>query len=172
LGGLLRGRFLVALLLERRSDHFLLAARDLARVVALAATAAATTTAAAGLLRLREFALERIDLDEDHVRLRLGARVLSAGVDAHEVARHQLEILQREHLGTRRLLVARLLEKTNGVLGTSVDGVVEVQILEPELVLRLDGERHFFDRARAVIAARSRDADFGWTGLARFDEVV
>ena len=92
---------------------FLLAARDLARVVALAAAPAATTPAAAGLLRLREFALERIDLDEHHVRVRFGARVLRGGVDAHQIARHQLEILQREHARTRRLLFARLLEQTN-----------------------------------------------------------
>ena len=108
-------------------------------IVALAAAPAATT-AAAGLLRLREFALERIDLDEHHVRVRLGARVLRGGVDAHQIARHQLEILQREHARTRRLLVARLLEQTNGLLGPAVDRIVQVQILETEIVLRLDGD--------------------------------
>ena len=69
LGGLLLGRLLVALLLEGRGNDFLFAPGDLAGIAALAA-AAASATAAAGLLGLGELPLERIDLDEHHVRVR------------------------------------------------------------------------------------------------------
>ena len=72
-------------------DDFLFALGD---VVLIAHAAAPATTSAARLLRLREFALERIGLDEEHVGARFGVRVLGRGVDADDVAGHHLEIFQ------------------------------------------------------------------------------
>ena len=170
-GGLLRRRGLVAQLLERRRDDFLLAPGNLIGLDALAAASAATTTAAA-LLRLRELALERIHLDEEHVGLRFGVRVLRGGVDADEIPGHELEVLERQERRAVSLLLAGLLQQPHGLFGTAVDGVVKVDVVEAELVSRSHRDRDFFNRAGAVVAPRTRDGHVGRIGLARLDEEV
>ena len=84
-------------------DDFLLALRDLVLILVVAA---ATAAIAAGLLRLRVVALERLRFDEVDIGARRGARVLGHGVQAHHVARLDLEILQRDGAGTGRSLGA------------------------------------------------------------------
>src|SRR5690606_28210291 len=74
--------FALAHLLPRRDDNLVLPARDL---VSLAA--AATATAAAGLARLREAPLERLDLDEIQVALRRPAAVFRNDVVRDQIAR-------------------------------------------------------------------------------------
>ena len=93
-GGLLLGRVLVALLFEGGGDDFLLPLRDLRGLIASAP--ASTAASAARLLRLRKLALKRVGLDEHHVGVGFGVGVLGGGVDAHQIARNQLEILQRK----------------------------------------------------------------------------
>src|ERR1019366_4329912 len=68
---LLGSRTLRIDLLPGCRDQLPLAPRNVGLVVLLAAAAPAATTAAA-LLRLRELALKRVDLDEADVGLRLG----------------------------------------------------------------------------------------------------
>ncbi len=89
LGGLLLGGILVRLLLERGGDDFLLSPRDLGGIVTSPAPAAATR-----LLRLRKLALERVGLDEHHIRVGFGIGILGGGVDADQIAGNELELLQ------------------------------------------------------------------------------
>ena len=119
---LLRG-VLVALLLPGCGDDFLFALGD---VVLIAAHAAATAaTSAARCLRLREFALERIGLDEGNVGARFGVRVLGRGVEADDVAGHQLEIFEGKNGGAVGLLRALLLEQIDRLLGPAVHRIVQ-----------------------------------------------
>ena len=64
------------------------------------------------------------------------------------------------------------LEETNVLFGAAVDRVAEVEILEAEFILGVNGHRHLFDRARAIVAAGPRDAHRRRAGLARLDEEV
>ena len=81
----------LALLFEGGGYDLLLPLRDLLGLIALAAAATA-----ARLLRLRKLALKRLGLDEHHIGVGFGVGVLGGGVDANQIARNQLEILQRE----------------------------------------------------------------------------
>ena len=103
-GGLLLGGVLVALLFEGGGNDFLLALRDLGRRIAPASTTSAS--AATAHLRLRKLALKRVGLDEHHVGVGFGVGVLGGGVDAHQVARNELEIFERKRGGTVGLLFA------------------------------------------------------------------
>ena len=91
-GGLVIG---IALLLPGRGDDLFFALGDFG-LIALAAASAASAAPAASLLRLREFALEGIGLDKEHIRARFRTGVLGRGVDADNVARDELEVLERE----------------------------------------------------------------------------
>src|SRR5690606_37619774 len=82
----------------RRDEDLLLTARDLV-LLAAATTAAAAT--AAGLARLRETALERLNLDEVEVALRRPAAVLRDDVVRNQIARLEAR------LGRRRFSLRR-----------------------------------------------------------------
>src|SRR5690606_25417479 len=86
----------------RRDEDFLLAARDL---VLLAAATAAT-----GLARLREPALERLDLDEVEVALGLAAAIFSDHVVRDQIARLEARFGRRRVGGLS--LLRRLIELT------------------------------------------------------------
>src|SRR5581483_1093661 len=79
IGCLLGGGILVALLLGGLGDDLLFALRDLRLLIA--ASASAPAASAAHLLRLREFTLEGVGLDEDHVGVGFGVGILGGGVD-------------------------------------------------------------------------------------------
>ena len=89
LGGLV---IVFALLPPRGGDDLFFALGDFG-LIALAAAPAATA-ATAGLLRLREFALEGIGLNEEHVAASFGVRVLCGGVDADQIARNEFEVFE------------------------------------------------------------------------------
>ena len=121
---------------------------------------------------MREFALERIDLNEENVGARFGVRVLGRGVEADDIAGHQLEIFEGKHGRAIGLLLAFLLEQIDGLLGAAVDRIVQRHFRDAELVLRFHGDGDFFDGARAIVVARPRDAHVRRFGLARFDEEI
>ena len=124
------------------------------------------------MLGLGEFPFERIDLDEHHVCVRLQARVFRGGIETHQIARHQFELLQRQHAGTGGFLFPRLFQHSYDFFGAAVDRIADVGVLEAEFILGMDRDRHLLDRARAVIAARPRDADGRRVCLARLDEKI
>ena len=161
--------FLSALLLPGCGDDFLFALGNVG-LIAMAASAAASP--ARRLLGLREFPLERIGLDEEHVGARFGARVLGRGVDADEIAGHQLEILEGQRGGAVGLLFAGPLEQADGLFGAAVDRIMKAEIVQAEFILGLDRDGDFLDGARAIIAAGPGDLHFRRIGLARLDEEI
>ena len=123
------------------------------------------------LLGLRVVALEGLRFDEEHVGADRLAGVLGGRVDAHDVAGHDVEILEREG-GRAAGGLAVLRRHRHDLFGAAVDGVVERDLLEAEIVLGLDGDGDFFDRAGLEVAARAGDFDLGRLVLHRLDEVV
>ena len=160
---------LSALLLPGGGDDFFFALRD---VVLIAAHAAAPAASSSHLLRLGEFALERIGLDEEHVGARFRFVVLRRGVNAHQVAGNELEILQSEHGRAIGFFCALLLEQIDGLLGAAIYRIVQREFVQAKITggFRCDGD--FLDRARAIVTAGTVDGDLRRIGLARFDEEI
>ena len=95
---------LVVLLLPRGGDQFLLAPGDFGLVIS---TCASTAPVPAALLGLRELALEGLHLNEGHVGLRFGMTITRAGVDADDIAGHELEIFKGQRCAIRRRSLRR-----------------------------------------------------------------
>ena len=169
-GGLLLGRVLVSLLFEGGGYDFLLPLRDLRGLIAAATTAAAP---AARLLRLRKLALKRVGLDEHHIGVGFGVGVLGGGVDANQIARNELEILQRERGRAVGLLFALLLEQIHGSLGAAVDRIMQRDAVEAVLVGGLGGNGYLFDGAGVVVApAGTHQRNLRRVGFAGLDEKI
>ena len=90
---ILRRRGLVVLLLPCGRDQFFFALGDFSLIVAAPPPPPPT---AAALLRLRELALERIHLDEADICAGFTVAVARSGINAHQIARHELEIFKGE----------------------------------------------------------------------------
>ncbi len=169
-GGLLLGRVLVALLFEGGGDDLLLALRDLRGLIASAPASAAST---ARLLRLRKLALKRVGLDEHHVGVGFGVGVLGGGVDADQIARNQLEILQRKRGRAVGLFFALLLEQIHRGLGAAVDRIMQRDTVEAVLVGGLGGNGYLFDGAGVVVAAAgTHQRNLRRVGFAGLDEKI
>ena len=164
-------RSLLVLLLPGCGDQLFFALGYIGLVVALSATATAAASTAA-LLRLGELALKGIDLDEADVGARLAVTVLRGGVDAHQIAGHQLEIFQRQHVRTIGILLARCLQQVHIVVRPAVDRIVKVHIFEAKLIGGLHADCDFFDGARTVVARGPVDRDLRRLRLVGGDEVV
>ena len=169
LGGLLLGRVLVALLLEGAGDDLLLALRDLRGLIAPASAASATTPA---LLRLREVPLIRVGLDEHHIGMGFGVGVLGGGVDAHQIAGNQLEILKRKRGRAVGLSCALLLEQVHRFLWRAVDRIMQRDAVEAVIAVGFDAHGYFFDGEGVVIAARAHQRDLRRVGFAGLDEKI
>ena len=160
-------RLLVANLIKGRGDNFLLALGDL--VIVLLLPAAAT---AALLLRLRIFLFERLRFNESHVGLSGAERILCRGIDADQIARHQLEVFQRDHSFARRFLDAFLVEQGNYLFLASIHGVVEIHAVQAEIVFRFDGQGHLFQRVDLRVTAGADNLHHRRRLLLSFDKEV
>ncbi|MCA1649633.1 MAG: hypothetical protein LC753_04890 [Acidobacteria bacterium] len=115
-------------------------------------TSAASATAARLRLGAREVLLERAHLQEIHVAGRaLGAlhRVVirRPRVVGDEVPWLHAELLEIERVAGRDLGLPLLpVEQANRLLGRAVDGVHELQIANPEIILGAGLDEYFFDR--------------------------
>ena len=157
-------------LIPRGGDDLLLPLRNLVLLVGIAA--APSAAAATVLLRLRVVALERLRLYEEHVGLRLRPRVVRRGVNAHHIARHYFEILQRDDRSSGGSLGILGLQQRNRLLGPAVHRVVQLHIFQTEIVLGIHGDGDFLNRAGAEIAPWTRDAHVRRVVLNGLDEVV
>ena len=82
-----------------------------------------------------------------------GVAVLGGGVDADQIARNQLEILQRERGGSVGLFCSLLVEQINSSLWAAVDRIVQREIVETVFVGSLDCSGDLFDGAGVIIVA-------------------
>ena len=164
-----RRRILIVLLLPCSGNQLFLALGDFC-LIALRPTTSATT--AATLLRLRKLALKGLCLDKCDLRLRLCMAIACCCVQAHQVTRHQLEILKPQHVRALAALRSLRLQQAHILLCTTVDGVVQMHIAQAKLGTGLHADRYFFDRTRTVIAARPINGNRGWCGLVSRNKVV
>ena len=133
----------------------------------VAATAATTTAAAALRVGGSEIAAKRPNLDEVEVALDhpLGAVLVvpGAAVIGDEVARLELEFLEKEGVAARELLQPTLLrvEQAHGLLRPAVDRVGQTERPDAEVVVGPRLEKYLFNRARRRVATRLDEHD-GW----------
>src|SRR5258708_30069003 len=113
---------------------------------------APAAAAAPRLLRLRKLALKRVGLDEQHIGVGFSVGVLGGGVDTNQIARNELEILQRERGRAVDLFFALLLEQIDRSLGASVDRIIQRDTAETILAGGLGGYGDLFDWAGVVVA--------------------
>ena len=168
-GSLLLRGVLISLLLESLGNDLLLALRNLRGWIATTASASST---AARHLRLRKLALIRIGLDKHHVGVGFRVAVLGGGVHAHQIARHQLEILERERGRAVGLFLALLAEQIHRGFGASVDRIVQRDARESVLIGNLDGSGDLFNGAGMIIAIGTHQRDLRRVSFACFDEKI
>ena len=99
-------------------------------------------------------------------------RVARHRIQAHQVARGQLEILQRNHMRAVRRLRPLLRKQRNRLLRAAVHRVAQAQFLQPEIVVAFHAHRHFLNRTRLRIPPWLRYFHHGGLVLARFNEKV
>ena len=121
---------------------------------------------------MREFALEGIRLDERHIGVRFGVRVLCHRVEADDVARHGLKVFQGKCGRAVGLLHALLLEQTDGLFRPAIHRIMQRHFRDAELIIRFYAHGDFLDGARAIIVARTRDKYVRRFGFACFDEEI
>ncbi len=157
-----------SVLLPGCSDDLLLALRDLRLVIGRSAACAC----AARLLRLREFTLKGVDLNERDVRVRLAAPVLRRRIHRDDVARSELQGLQRDQGRSVCAPGALLPHQIERLLRAPVHGIVQREFAQAEGIVRLRGQGDFLDRACAVIPFRAQQRHFRRLHRACFDEIV
>ena len=91
-------------------------------------------------LGLGELALERVCLNEKHIRARFRPRILGGRVEADEVARNELEVFEIKGRRAVRFLCTFLFQQAGGLVGAAINGIMKRQIVEPEFVGRLGTE--------------------------------
>ena len=100
-------------------------------------------------------------------------RVLRGGVDADQIARHKLEILQRERGRAIRFLRALLREQIHRSLGAAIDRIMQRHAVEAVFVRGLGGNGHLFDGAGVVVApAGTHQRNLRRVGFAGLDEKI
>src|SRR6185437_15995968 len=116
-------RALAFCLIPGRGDDFLLALRDLVLLAAIVTPAAAT---AAALLALREVALERVGLNEEHVGVRGLPRILRDRVQAHDITRFYFEVFERNDCAAARSLRVFCAQQRNHLFRRPVYAVMQL----------------------------------------------
>ena len=117
-------------------------------------------------------ALERLRLDEVNVGLGGIAGIARAGIDAHQVARRHLVIFQRNDVLAVGRLGSFLTQHGNCFFGPAVDGVVQADVVQSEVVFGAYSHGNFFDGIHLSVPAGAIDLDAGRRILAGFDEEI
>ena len=127
-------------------------------------------------LRHRELVHKRRHLEEEDVAARFGrplaaAHVARPRVEAHEVARLDVEVLEihRVPAGDRQPAAAA---QRHGLLAAATHADDQLEPIEPVVVVGARFDGHLFERRDALVAGRTDDAHVGRTVVETADEVL